>query len=293
MADMTNNPPIPITMLGLGEMGRALAAALLSAGHPTTIWNRSPGKADQLVAAGARAATTIEEAVGASPVVIVCLYDHASVHDVLDPVADGLTGRTVINVTTTTPDQSRELAGWAGQRRIDYLDGGIMAVPAMIGKPGSLILYSGSAEVFERTESALRLWGESRFLGPDAGLAPLCDLAILTPMYTMFAGFLHGAAMAASAGVPARELAAMAAPFLTAVVPGVQEFAEIVDGGDYTVPGQQSLEFSDLSDLVAASEAAAVDPILINAVQTLIRRQIDAGHGKQGFTRIFESLRRS
>jgi len=293
MAGMTNDEPLAITMLGLGAMGRALAAALLTAGHPTTVWNRSPDRADRLVAAGALSASTIEEAVGASPVVITCLYDHASVHEVLDPVADDLAGRTVINVTTTTPEQSRELAEWARTHRIDYLDGGIMAVPEMIGQPGSLILYSGSAEVFERAEPALRLWGDSRFLGPDAGLAPLCDLAILTPMYTMFAGFLHGAAMAASAGVPARDLAAMAAPFLTAVVPAVQEFAEIVDGGHYTVPGQQSLEFSDLSDFVAASEAAAVDPILINAVQTLIRRQIDAGHGNQGFTRIFESLRRS
>ncbi len=292
MAGMTNDQRLAITVLGLGEMGRALAAALLSAGHPTTVWNRSPGRADDLVAAGAHAAATIEQAAAAGPIVITCLYDHASVHDVLDPVAGDLAGRTVINVTTTTPDQSRELAEWADSHGIDYLDGGIMAVPQLIGQPGSLILYSGSAEVFERTEPALRLWGDSRFLGPDAGLAPLCDLAILAPMYTMFAGFLHGAAMAASAGIPARDLAAMAAPFLAAVVPSVHHFAEVVDGGDYTVPGQQSLEFSDLSDFVAASEAAEVDPILIDAVQSLISRQVAAGHGDHGFARIFESLRR-
>ncbi len=290
---MTNDELLPITVLGLGEMGSALAAALLKAGHPTTVWNRSPGKADPLVAAGAKPATTIEEAVGASPVVIACLFDHASVHQVLDPAADRLAGRTLINVTTTEPDQSRELADWARQRQIDYLDGGIMAVPAMIGKPGSLILYSGSAEVFERTETALRLWGDSRFLGTDAGLAPLSDLAILTPMYTMFAGFLHGAAMAASAGVSAQQFAAMAAPFIEAMVPSVHHFAEVVDGGDYSVPGQQSLEFSNLRIFIAASEAAGVDPILINAVQTLIRRQVDAGHADDGFTRIYESLRRS
>ncbi|WP_152366084.1 NAD(P)-dependent oxidoreductase [Microlunatus speluncae] len=290
---MTNHEPLALTVLGLGEMGRALAAALLPAGHPTTVWNRSPGRADELIKAGAHAATTIGEAVGASPVVITCLYDHASVHDVLDPVTADLAGRTVINVTTTTPEQSRELAEWARTRGIDYLDGGIMAVPEMISKPGSLILYSGSAEVFDRTEPALRLWGDSRFLGADAGLAPLCDLAILTPMYTMFAGFLHGAAMAASAGVSASDLAAMAAPFLGAVAPSVHHFAEVVDGGDYAAPGQQSLEFSDLSDFVAASEAADVDPILINAVQTLIRRQVEAGHGKDGFSRIYQSLRRS
>lgn len=290
---MTNDEPLAITVLGLGEMGSALAEALISAGHPTTVWNRTPGKADRLVAAGAKPATTLEEAIDASPVVVACLFDHTSVHQVLDPVVDQLAGRTLINVTTTEPDQSRELAEWAEQRRIDYLDGGIMAVPDMIGKPGSLILYSGSAEVYERTEAALRLWGDSRFLGTDAGLAPLCDLAMLTPMYTMFAGFLHGAAMAASAKVPARQYTEMAVPFIAAMVPHVHHFAEVVDGGDYSVPGQQSLEFSNLGIFIAASNAAGVDPILIESVQTLIRRQVEAGHGDDGFTRIFESLRRS
>lgn len=288
------NDSTPFTVLGLGEMGSALARALLAAGHPTTVWNRSAARTTPLREAGAGVAADPAAAVAAGPVVIVCLYDHASVHQVLDPIADQLAGRTVINVTTTTPDESRELAAWAAERAITYLDGGIMAVPQMIGGPGSLILYSGAAEAFEKFEPALSLWGRSRYLGADAGLAPLHDLAILTPMYTAFAGFLHGAAMLASAGVPATELAELAGPFLTAVVePSVRHSAEVVDGGDFAVPGQQSLEFSDLSKFVSASTAAGVDPVLIDAVQSLIKRQVDAGFGDHGFARIFESLRRS
>jgi hypothetical protein len=109
----------------------------------------------------------------------------------------------------------------------------------------------------------------------------------------MFAGFLQGAAMAASAGVSAQQFTAMAAPFIEAMVPHVHHLAEVVDGGDYSVPGQQSLEFSNLGIFIAASEAAGVDPILIDSVQTLIRRQVDAGHADDGFARIYESLRRA
>ncbi|GAB3743822.1 NAD(P)-dependent oxidoreductase [Microlunatus parietis] len=290
---MTNDTTA-FTLLGTGEMGLALALALLTAGHSTTVWNRTAHRAEALRADGAQVAGDPGAAITASPVVITCLYDHASVHQVLDPVVDRLRGRTVINVTTTTPDESRELAAWAAERGITYLDGGIMAVPEMIGGPGSLILYSGAAEAFEQLEQVLSLWGRSRYLGADAGLAPLYDLAILTPMYTAFAGFLHGAAMVASAGVPATELAELAGPFLTAVVePSVRHSAEVVDGGDFAVPGQQSLSFSDLTKFITASEAAGVDPVLINGVQLLIKRQIDAGFGDHGFARIFESLRRS
>ncbi|MER5418487.1 NAD(P)-binding domain-containing protein [Streptosporangium roseum] len=40
-------------MIGLGPMGRAMAAAFLAAGHPTTVWNRTAGRADELLASGA------------------------------------------------------------------------------------------------------------------------------------------------------------------------------------------------------------------------------------------------
>ncbi|MEU4441762.1 NAD(P)-dependent oxidoreductase [Actinosynnema sp. NPDC050801] len=285
---MTNTK---VTVLGLGAMGAALATALVRAGHPTAVWNRSSGKADALVGLGATAAPTVRDAVSAADVVIACLFDASSVHEVLDPVADLLTGRTLVNVTTTTPDQSREIAGWAAAHGVVYLDGGIMAVPHMIGQPGSSVLYSGSRAAFDRYRPLLDLWGESAYFGEDAGVASLYDMALLAGMYVMFAGFLHGAAMVAGAGVPAAEFAERAAPWLSAMTGGFAGLAVVVDGGDYTVAGQQSLEFSDLGDMVDASAAQGISTEVVGVVQGLIRRQVDAGHGKEGFARIFESIR--
>ncbi|MEU4623333.1 NAD(P)-binding domain-containing protein [Actinoplanes sp. NPDC023801] len=277
-----------VTVLGLGAMGTALASALLEAGHPTTVWNRSPGKASELI--GAAEAATAAEAVAAGPVVIVCLSDHASVHQVLDPIGE-LAGRAVVNVTTTTPEQARELAVWAGKAGAVYLDGGIMAVPDMIGSPGASILYSGSAAVFADHRAVLEVWGTSRYVGVDPGLASLYDLALLSGMYVMFAGFLHGAAMVAPTGMTAVEFARMAAPWLAAMTGALAGFAAVVDNGDYTVPGQQSLAFSDLTDLIDAGRAQGIGTEMVDVVQRLIRRQVDAGHGAEGFARIIESIR--
>ncbi|MFI7283179.1 NAD(P)-dependent oxidoreductase [Micromonospora chersina] len=290
---MTTEHSVQVSVLGLGAMGSALAAALVRAGQATTVWNRSPGRAEGLVAQGARAAATAGDAVRASPLVIACLLDHASVHEVLDPLSGDLAGRTLINLTTTSPEQSRELAAWAADAGIAYLDGGIMAVPAMIGQPGASILYSGSAAVFDRYRPLLDVWGDSTYFGADAGLASLYDLALLAGMYVMFAGFLHGVAMVAPAGVTARDFAAMAAPWLTAMTGAFQGFAAVVDGGDYTVEGQQSLAFSDLalSGIVAASADQGIGTDVLDVVQRLMRRQIDAGHGPEGFARLIESIR--
>lgn len=272
-------------------MGTALATALVDAGHPTTVWNRTPGTATDLVASGATRAATVSEAVSARPIVIACLLRHASVHETLDPVVDELRGRTLINLTTTTPNEARELAAWAAGHGIGYLDGAIMATPPMIGSHAAQIFYSGSMAAFDVSRPTLDVWATSEFHGEDAGMASLLDLAMLSAMYSMFAGLTHGAAMVGSVGVSATDFAARAIPFVSAMTPQFARAAEIIDGGDYTVPGQQSLDFSDLSHIVRASDEQGVNPATIAAVQGLISRQIAAGHGSEAFERIYESLR--
>jgi 3-hydroxyisobutyrate dehydrogenase-like beta-hydroxyacid dehydrogenase len=279
--------------LGVGEMGSALAHSALKAGHLVTVWNRSPEKTAPLAALGARTATSVLEAVESADVVIVCLFDHTSVHEVLDPVAGKLAGRRVINLTTTSPDGARELARWAGEHDAEYLDGGIMATPDMIGTEGSRVLYSGAPRLFDDHRELLETWGAPEYLGEDAGMAALYDLALLAGMYVMFAGFFHGAAMVTAQGVPAKEFAVRAADWLRAMAPAVTAYAEIIDGGDYSVPGQQSLEFSDISDIIDATRAQGVSTELVDIVQRLIHRQIDAGHGSDGFARVIESLRKA
>jgi 3-hydroxyisobutyrate dehydrogenase-like beta-hydroxyacid dehydrogenase len=278
------------TFLGLGAMGAALARAAVDAGLPVVVWNRTPQRT-QLP--GAVVADTVEKAIAADGPIVVCLFDHHSVHQVLDPVVAELSGRTVINLTTTTPAESRELAAWAAGHGIPYLDGAILAVPEMIGGPGSQVFYSGTEAVFAEHRGLLDRWGESTFFGADAGLAPLYDMAMLTGMYTMFAGFLHGAAMLAAEGVPAAEFAERQAPFLAAMTGGLAGYATTVDSQDYAGEGQQSLRFTEaaLAGLLRATDGQGVSTEVLRPVHDLVRRQIAAGHGELGTARIFEELR--
>ncbi len=65
----------PVTVIGLGAMGREIARVLLEAGHPTTVWNRNLERADDLVSQGATRADTVAAAVEASPLVLACVLD--------------------------------------------------------------------------------------------------------------------------------------------------------------------------------------------------------------------------
>lgn len=281
------------TFLGVGAMGSALATAALDAGRSTVVWNRTPHRAQALGERGATVAGSVEEAVAGDGVIVACLFDHQSVHGVLDPVSAGLSGRTVINLTTTTPNQSRELAEWAAEHGITYLDGAILAVPEMIGGPGAAIFYSGSATAFEQHRALLDHWGESSYFGADAGMASLYDMAMLTGMYTMFAGFMHGAAMVGAQGVPAAEFAERQAAFLAAMTGGFAGLAAVIDAKDYAGEGQQSLRFTEaaLAALLRASTDEGVSVEVLKPVHDIVRRQIAAGFGEEGTARMFEELR--
>lgn len=77
-----------VTIIGLGLVGRALADALLRAGHSTTVWNRTADKADGLTTRGAVSAGTPAEAITASPLILTCVTDYSSLQQVLDPLGE-------------------------------------------------------------------------------------------------------------------------------------------------------------------------------------------------------------
>ncbi|WP_026874700.1 NAD(P)-dependent oxidoreductase [Jiangella gansuensis] len=284
----------PVTVVGLGAMGREIARILLEAGHPTTVWNRTPGRADDLVARGAIRAGTVAQAVTSSPLVLVCVLDCAVTRELLEPIAAELTGRTVVQFTTGTPEQARGLAAWAAGHGIDYVDSGMMATPPMIGTPDSTFLYSGDQQAFERYRPTLDLVGTSRYLGADAGLAGLYDLALLSGMYTMFAGFVHGAAMVGTVGGTAADFAETAGHWIRATSHALPYAARFMDSRDYTTD-VQSVEFNKaaLDVIVQASRDQGVAIDLVEPIQRLLAEQIAQGHGKEAFDRIIESIRPS
>ncbi|MFI1330419.1 NAD(P)-dependent oxidoreductase [Streptomyces sp. NPDC020845] len=283
----------PVTVLGLGDMGTALARALLKAGFRTTVWNRTVAKAEALVPEGALRAATVAEAVEASPLVVVCLLDHDSVRGTLDPVARALTGKAVANLTSGTPRQAREMAAWAADQGADYLDGGIMAVPPMIATPAAFVLYSGSREVFGTHRAALDALARSEYLGEDAALASLYDIALLSGMYGMFAGILHAYALIRSEDIKAADFAPMLGRWLNGMSGAVAGYAEKIDSGDHArgVVSNLAMQSAGFGHLVEAAEEQGVSPELLAPLGPLMARRVADGHGHEDLSGLVELLR--
>jgi 3-hydroxyisobutyrate dehydrogenase-like beta-hydroxyacid dehydrogenase len=282
-----------VSVLGLGAMGAALAGAFLAAGRRVTVWNRSSGRADDLVARGAAEAASAGEAVAASGTVVVCLLDHASVHEVLDPVAAELAGKVLVDLTNGTPAQARELAGWARRPGAELLNGGIMAVPPTIGTPAAFVLYDGSRAVFDAARPVLDALGASVHVGEDPGRAALLDTALLSAMYGMFGGVLHAYALAGSGGVRAGEFAPLLSRWLGAMGEFADGAAEQIDAGDYAtgVVSGLAMQAAAYPNLVAVARDQGVDPALVAPLGPLMARRVADGHGHEDITGVVELLR--
>lgn len=278
----------PVTVLGLGAMGTALARAFLTAGHPTTVWNRTPGRSPELDVVRA---TTAAEAIAASPLVVVCLLVDDTVRSTLDGI--DLTGKTVVNLTNSTPDQARGTAEQLTSAGAQYLDGGIMAVPAMIGGPAAFIFYSGEPEAFEKHSADLSVLARPEYVGADPGLAALYDIALLSAMYGMFGGAQHALALITSQDLAAEPFTTrFLSPWLTAMLTSLPRIAEDLDNGPAETAGSNlSMQAAAYENLISTSEAHDVDPMLLAPMGELLQRAVAAGHGKADLSALVSLLR--
>ncbi|WP_394821698.1 NAD(P)-dependent oxidoreductase [Pendulispora albinea] len=288
------NNRAPVTVIGLGAMGQALASAFLKAGHPVTVWNRSTNKGNGLVAQGAIRAATAADAAKASPIVVACVVDYAAGQAILEPIAADLKGRVLVNLTSDTPERSRETAAWAARHHIDYIDGAVMVPTITIGQPDALLLYSGSQEAFEKHRETLRvLGGNAKFVGADPGAAALFDLALLDLFYSSMASLVHAIALVNADGVSAETFFPYANDFLAMLPAMAPMVVPAIDARKY--PGDLDnirMEAVGIDHIIEASKHRGVDTTVIESVKSVFDRAIAKGHGSDSLSAIFEVLKK-
>lgn len=164
-----------IAVLGLGAMGRAIAARLLDAGHDLIVWNRTPGKDDELVASGARRADTPADAARDREVVITMVTDGQALEDVLfgsDGAASAISREAaLIEMSTVGPTVTVSVVERLAP--IPVLDAPVLgSVPSV--KTGRLtILVGGDREVFDLNAGLLGILGTPMYLGASGSGAML------------------------------------------------------------------------------------------------------------------------
>jgi 3-hydroxyisobutyrate dehydrogenase len=269
-----------VAFVGLGRMGTPMALHVLDAGHDLTVWNRTPGKTDALVGAGARAAETPAAAATDRDVVVLMLADPDAVAQVLlgpDGVASGAAaGTLVIDGSTIGPDASREMAARLREHRLRYVDAPVYGSvgPATEGSLG--VLVGGDEEDVAVARPLLELWGapeKVRHVGPT-GAGSAAKLVRNLTLGLALAGIGDALRLASTLDLPPDVVDELiAAGPLGAAFPPVRQI--LADGPPETAGFTIDMLTKDLRLCLAADPALP----LVDAARSVGEAANAAGHG--------------
>ncbi len=280
-----------VCVIGLGAMGSALAEALLAKSYRVTVWNRTSSKCVALAEAGASVAASVSEAVAAADTIVVCLTDHGASTLVLrtDEAAGALGGKTLVQLSTVTAEESRDMGRWAADHGIAYLDGSIFGYPQDVLNNDCTIIYSGPKSVFDTSEGVLSaMGGNPKLVGEAVGSALTFDKAIYAYSYGSTLGFLHGAAICHAAGLTLETYVEQVVGFGAGSKP---RLGEMLVKQSYEASGAtMEIEAAAYGHVVKLTDELGLDATFSTAVSELFERAMADGLGEQGIAAMFKVL---
>ncbi|MGH3717553.1 MAG: NAD(P)-binding domain-containing protein [Pseudonocardiaceae bacterium] len=223
-----------ISVLGTGVMGAALVRALAETGQTVVVWNRSAERARALIGERVRAVDGVDEAVAASPLVVVNLLNYEVSRRVLATAGENLAGRIVVQTSSGTPEDASSFDSWFSERGAVLVEAAILAYPKSIGSDESIVLYSGPEGAFVVTDPLRHAWGGRQvWVGAEISLANGYDCSALTFYCGAISGFLEGTAIALATGVPLNEYTKLTTDLWPAVNYTTMTSTDLISKRDY------------------------------------------------------------
>lgn len=168
-----------IAFLGTGLLGYPMAEKLCEAGHEVFVYNRTRARAEPLAAKGARVCSSVKEAVNPCECVILMLTDAAAIRQAMisDPAVK-LSGKTVIQMGTISPTESRQLAGEVADRGGDYCECPVLGSIQEAKNKRLILMFGGSLAQWGRWKDFLLCFGPAPRRIGEAGAAAALKLAL-------------------------------------------------------------------------------------------------------------------
>ena len=269
--------------LGLGMMGFPMTRRLVSAGYDVTVWNRSPGKAAALVAAGAKAALHPSDVAASASILFMCLTDAAAVEKVVFG-PDGLatatgSGKLVVDFSSIHPDAARAIAA-----RLKVANGmGWIDAPVSGGTIGAeegtlAVMAGGDAADIERARPyVLAMARRFTHMGPTGAgqITKLCNQVIVGCAMAMLA---EATRLAVNAGIDARRLPEALAGGFADSIP-LQLFVPRMVQGIHSPPlGHIATMLKDLDTVVDVARGTS-SPVPMSALAAQLFRLAKSARG--------------
>ena len=265
-----------VAFLGLGIMGRPMAANLVKAGHEVAVWNRSKGKD----VAGAEVAGTPAEAAERAEVVWICVADTKAVEEVLfgsNGVEQSLRpGMIVVDSSTILPGASKEFAQRVRAKGADFVDAPITG--SKIGaEQGTLVFIVGSREEsVEKLRPLFSVMGKQVIRVGEQGLGEAAKIGMNLMIALIFEGFAEALALTSKLGVPREKLVELIQASM--IRSGVTDYkAPFVLKQDYSPNFPLRLMHKDIHLMLEAAKSANVKLPGLERVEQVYEASVQEG----------------
>ncbi len=199
-----------VGFIGLGLMGRPMSLNLVKAGYAVTVWNRTPSRADEVVAAGAKLAASPREVASASDFLITMVSDPPALEEVLWGTNGAMQalkrGSIYIDSSTVSPALARKISAACGQRGVRFLDAPVTGGDWGAKKGELVFMVGGDAQTLKDAEPVIGAMGKKWFhLGPN-GAGQTIKLAMNSLMALQVDALAEAVALVAGAGLAPEKL---------------------------------------------------------------------------------------
>jgi 3-hydroxyisobutyrate dehydrogenase-like beta-hydroxyacid dehydrogenase len=280
-----------VTVIGLGNMGSALARAILGSGRTVTVWNRSQEKAAPLVEKGAVSASNVTAALTASPVILICVTNYAAAKHILEEVETDLSGKLFVQFTTGSPQDARASETWTHKQDAEYLDCAITGSPSSIGTPDAHILIAGQEAAFQKAEPILRILADNLdYKGELIGLASAWEMIYIMHYYGMFLSLFHSVQICQAEGIPLEE-------YITLLEKQGKSYekwlCENIQSGNYQeTAAPLELWAGGIQQIARHAQDSNIHAEFVMLAARLFQKAMDSGYGREEVSALFKVLRK-
>ncbi|MCD9024050.1 NAD-binding protein [Cohnella sp. NL03-T5] len=272
-----------IGFIGLGTMGEPMAANLLRKGYPVTVYNRTPGKEEQLLELGADVASSPLEAAKRVDVILTMISNDQAIEEVYFG-SDGILkelkpGTTIIDSSTISPTLARRLAAEVTDRFCDFID-----APVTGSKPAAiegtlLFMAGGDKQTIEDHHDILLTMGRAVIYMGEHGSGATAKLAHNTIVGINAAGLIEGMAIAAKSGIDVSSFLRVVQSGGAASKQADLKGQKIIDH-DFSVQFSLALMLKDLRLSSVLTDSLGVSTPMLEAAKSLFQLGQSAGYGE-------------
>ncbi len=279
-----------IAVLGLGNMGSAIAGRLLDGGHDVVVWNRTASRADDLVAHGARAAADIADAAATVDAVMISVRDDDATTEIARSLSAAGVSVPVVNCTTSAQPRTSALAEIVPT----LVAAPILGAPQAVAGGKAIYVVAGPSEQVSALEP---LWPSltDRVLncGADPARASIVKLVSNHLLLSGLVALSEAVAVGQAAGLEDDMLRDVLASHPMVPAGLLNRLDDLIDGDHTHGWFDTTLGAKDLALFVDLGEANGVTPVLASLARDRYRAAAESGLSTLDAAAVIELLRRT